>query len=144
MEENTDCRSRRASGSDVRRDAGIVRSRGAPGRGAFFPRRAAAARAATSSTDVRPQTPQADPITVARRARRRSARAARVATRTFFAQLGRDSRVLRRLDGHDLADLLDDALAVEQADDEVVVVAGRPHRDDEPLGSAPPSRMASS
>ena len=33
----------------------------------------------------------------------------------------------------DLADLLDDAFSVEEADDEVVVVAGRPHRDDEPL-----------
>ena len=88
MEENTDCRARRAPGSDVRREAEIVRSRDAPGSGALFPRRAAAARAATSSTDVRPQTPQAEPITVARRARRRSARGASVTTRTFFASSG--------------------------------------------------------
>jgi hypothetical protein len=52
----------------------------------------------------------------------------------ILRELGRDAGVGRRLDGHDLADLLDDALSVEKAGDEVVVVARRPHRDDEPLG----------
>ncbi len=49
-------------------------------------------------------------------------------------ELGRDTAFGRRLDRHDLADLLDDALSEEKAGDEVVVVARRPHRDDEPLG----------